>query len=761
MKRPLAVIGFSFSAAAAVAFIAGLWFINYLILISAVISIGSLLVPAVRKNTILPAVFISCTAAFLWVMCFYSAYIQPVEPLYGESAVIEGKLSELEYEKNGYYYYKIETDCIYKESVPNKTTVFVSTREPLYMEPYDIVRASVSFYDKPSDSFYYYNVSKNRYLTGHIDYAQPAVVTEQNIRPFYYHVLSLRKTMLDIIKDKLPDRDADLVSAILLGEKSGMTYADTETFRAAGISHIIVVSGFHLVIISQIMLIILSGLLAGHKRAAALLCTVFVFLYMAVAGFTPSVLRAGIMQILLLFAQSAILKTDSLNSLGLASLIIVFLNPYNALNISFLLSFSATLGIILWNGKLYNAVNNKLFPGKGDPGKLKRILRKPVKSIVSVICVTLTAQIFTIPLIILFFKSFSPYTLISNILTSPVVSLLIITSLIMVLLNLSVVFTFLDVPFVILSGALSGIIYRNAEMTAALPYSVIRMTGEFTPICFVTALFVIFLIMLPSDIKSYIRVILIVFSSVLIFVCGYFIEYEIKKDSVKISVLDCGSGMTIVLSDYSHTLLFSCGGESKSYNNVRTFINDLPVTDIDYMLLWDKKRNTSSYARRLLKDYNVNTIHVYDEEKMSDSLQDSYSDCNIIIRSSQKDRKILKSGTDEFDFSIYNTVSCKAAFLRIYDTEVLILQSGTDCREIPDDWRRADILIDGGKLKNTGLIRCEKAIISDKAEMIISDMKDIPVDEDNVYFTGGFGNLGLRIYDDGRKDIRREKYWQS
>ncbi len=759
MKRPLAVIGFSFTAAAAVAFLVGSRLLNYLIISAALISVVLLIIPAARKKSFIPAVFISCTAAFLWVMCFYSVYVQPIEPLYGENVVIEGKLCELPYEKSGYYYYKIETDFIYKESVPNKTTVFLSSREPIYMEPYDTIKASVSLYDKSSDSFYYYNISKNRYLTGYIN--KVISVTENNDRPLYYHILSLRKAVLDIISDKLPDRDAELVSAVLLGEKSGMTYAETETFRAAGISHIIVVSGFHLVIMTQIMLLFLRGIFAGRKRAASFVCIIFVFLYMAVAGFTPSVLRAGIMQILYLFAQTAILKTDSLNSLGLASLIIVFLNPYNALNISFLLSFSATLGIVLWNEKLYRSIDKRIFLDKADPGKLRRLIRKPVKSMISILCVTITAQIFTIPIVILFFKSFSPYTLISNLLTSPVVSLLIISSLIMVLLDLSVILAFIDLPFVIMSGLLSELIYNAAEMTASFPYSLIRMNGECTPICLVLCVFVIFLIMIPRNIKSYIRVIFIVFYSVLIFITGYFIEYEIKKDSVKISVMDCGNGMTFVLSDYSHTLLFSCGGESKSYNNIRTFINDLPVTDIDYMLLWDKKRNTSSYARRILKDYRVNTIHVYDEDKLSDGLQDLYSDCNNIIKSKQSDNKIMKTGNDSFSFSVYNTVSCKAALLNVYDKDILILQSGTDCLKIPEEWRRADFLIDGGNLCNTDVLQCKRAVISDKAEMILTDMDEIPVIQDNIYFTGGFGNLGLRIYNDGRTDIRREKYWQS
>ena len=765
MKRPLAVIGFSFTAAAAVAFLVGAGLLHYLIIAFAVISVISVAVPVTRKTIFIPAVFISSTVSFFWVMCFYSVYVQPIESLYGEDIVIEGRICELPYQKNGSFYYKIETDTVYKESVPDHTTVFVNSKRSLDAGLYDRVRACVSIYDRSADSFLYYNISKNRYLTGNISYNQPAFVTkhfdENNDKDFNYYILSLRKSMLDIIHDKLPEKQSELVSAILLGEKSGMSYDETETFRASGISHIIVVSGFHLVIISQIMLFILKAVIVGRKRAATFICTVFVFLYMAVAGFTPSVMRAGIMQILFLFGETAIAKPDSLNSLGLASLIIIFLNPYNALNISFLLSFGATLGIILCGTRLYNFIVKKLYPKKGNPGRLKRYLRKPVRGFVSVICVTLTAQIFTIPVILLFFKSFTPYTLISNLLISPVITVLLFSAMMMVLLDLSVILAFLDLPFVFITKAFSDIIYSIANITASLPYSIIKITGEYTPYCFVLAIIIVILLLIPRKVKPYIRAPLIIFYTVLVFSAGSFLEYNMKKDSIKISVLDCGNGMTVAVSDYSNTLLFSCGGEGKSYHNIRTYMNDLPDTEIDYMLIWNKKRNTSSYAKKILYDYNVSTVHIYNEEDLSETLQDAYSDCEKIIKSYESDNKISSYNSDKFSFSVYNTVSCKAAFLKIYDDTVLILQQGTDCQKLPSEWCHADYLIDGGKLDHSELLACKKAIISDKAEMIFKDRDQLSIKHENIYYTGGLGNLGLRIYDNGRADIRREGYWQS
>ena len=74
---------------------------------------------------------------------------------------------------------------------------------------------------------------------------------------------------------------------------------------------------------------------------------VFVMIYMALTGFTSSVIRSGIMMIIYLIGKEFFYESDSLNSLGIAALFMCLPNPYASGDIGMILSFSATLGIII------------------------------------------------------------------------------------------------------------------------------------------------------------------------------------------------------------------------------------------------------------------------------------------------------------------------------------------------------------------------------------------------------------------------------
>lgn len=77
---------------------------------------------------------------------------------------------------------------------------------------------------------------------------------------------------------------------------------------------------------------------------------------MAVTGFAHSVVRAGIMMIIVSFASSNLRIADSLNNLGFAAIVLTAFNPYAVADIGMLLSFSATTGIILWSRPIERSV---------------------------------------------------------------------------------------------------------------------------------------------------------------------------------------------------------------------------------------------------------------------------------------------------------------------------------------------------------------------------------------------------------------------
>ncbi len=765
MKRPLAVIGFTYLAVVVVSFFLGLDKLTVFIAVSVCLAAVFLKLRKTRKNVIFPAVCITSAAALVWLMCFNAVYVRPTEELYGKTAVITGEICDLPYEHDGRTYYKIETSQIDLPGAVQHTKILLSSQKALRADMYDTVTATVNIYTQSEDSYKYYNISRGNYLTGNIDIYKDIKITSNENKPLYYYPLCIRKYMLDTVNAQLPKEQAGFVSAVLLADKSRLSDESTSDFRAAGISHIIAVSGFHLSVITQLMLLLFTFICMGRKRAASFICAGFVFLYMAVVGFTPSVVRAGIMQILFLLGQTMIAKADSLNSLGLAALIICFLNPYTAVDIGFLLSFSATLGIILWGGEISSYVINRIYPKdeiKTNPlyGFLL-IIKTPLCGLISTVAVSLSAMALSVPILLVYFKSFAPYTLITNILVGLAASVLIFTALIMVFLRISVIFAFLEMPFVALSGLLTNYIIGVADVISSMPFSVIKLTGEFVPICIIASI-ILLPVILTLKWKKHILAALYVVCVVFIFGLGSVTEKLLKRNSIKLSVADCGEGLTVLMSDNNDTAILFCGGSYDKSYNADNYIGDSVTGNISYMIVWGGDENTSLYAPDILEEYNIDTVHVYDEEKQNERMYRLTKSCPHAIYGDTSQGNIDKVHLNNTDIQIYKSDEGCALYFKLYGSDFLICAEVTNLSFLPEEWLDADYFISGGLTENPELINARHIIISDKAEDIDIDAEGyVNTGYDDICYTGGLGNIGIRAYADGNVSVRREGYWLS
>ena len=198
---------------------------------------------------------------------------------------------------------------------------------------------------------------------------------------------------------------AGLLTALLTGDRSGLSSELKRDFRTLGISHLLAVSGMHLSILFALFEFILLHLRAGLRLRSVLLL-LFVAGFMALCGFSPSVTRAGVMLIIFLAARLFSQKADPFTSLFLSGALIVLFSPFSVVNVSFLLSFFATFGILIANARLFGGRRG------GAPGFFKRLLY--------MIGVSLAAQIAVLPIAALSFDSLS---LLSALFT-PVFSLL-------------------------------------------------------------------------------------------------------------------------------------------------------------------------------------------------------------------------------------------------------------------------------------------------------------------------------------------------
>lgn len=155
----------------------------------------------------------------------------------------------------------------------------------------------------------------------------------------------LRTAAVGVLRRTLSQPYSGMAAAITVGDRTVLQAEVQDTLRRAGLAHMIVVSGLHLSALSGLVYAVLRGLFGYRAGAVGAMASIPAFWLLI--GFTPSAVRAGIAMLLLYGGMLLLRRSDGLTSLGAAALLLCLQNPYAALDIGLLLSFSATVGV-LW-----------------------------------------------------------------------------------------------------------------------------------------------------------------------------------------------------------------------------------------------------------------------------------------------------------------------------------------------------------------------------------------------------------------------------
>ena len=201
---------------------------------------------------------------------------------------------------------------------------------------------------------------------------------------------------------------ASLFTALFVGIKENPKGELFTALRRAGGSHILALSGMHLGIISFGILFVLTGLFGKRISFAVTLIVILFYVFLVSAG--PSLTRAVILFIFIGFLSLSGSHIDIFHILSICFLIQILLNPESAYMLSFQLSYLALGGIILGSEKI-----NRILPG---------IIPVGIRGVLSA---SISAQLFTAPLVLYYFGVIYPVGIISGIILVPVITLFIWT----------------------------------------------------------------------------------------------------------------------------------------------------------------------------------------------------------------------------------------------------------------------------------------------------------------------------------------------
>lgn len=278
---------------------------------------------------------------------FYTGYISD-EPILSKSGKSNGFIITLQ---------GMEKDGI-TEPVSEKVLIYCPVKASKDLKRGDFVSVKAEFeklkgadIEGEFDSNRYYRgkgiiASQYTYKLYEIDSENTDYSLEYRLETIGIKIRETAKVSLNEYLKEYP-KECELLQGILFGDKSGFTDQQNLDFSNSGFAHITSVSGMHISFLCGFLFWVM-GRLRLKRWLMFLISIPFLIIFSAIAAFTPSVIRAVITMMMFMISYILVRENDPLTSLSFAGLILLIANPYMLFSYSFLLSFSAVAGILIF-----------------------------------------------------------------------------------------------------------------------------------------------------------------------------------------------------------------------------------------------------------------------------------------------------------------------------------------------------------------------------------------------------------------------------
>lgn len=262
----------------------------------------------------------------------------------------------------------------------------------------------------------------------------------------------IRKEIKKRVRENLSEQNANLLLAILIGEKDSLSGEIIERFQESSLIHILCVSGAHI----SFLLVAIQKLCSKLGRNKSYICSLgTIGLLFVITGFSASVARACLMGGTILLSKLCFRSNDTITSISISLIILLLGNPFLLFDTGLLLSYAGTIGILAF-AKIAESKITK------SCGKLKRYILKTVM-------ISCCAQIILMPITAYLFQTIHPTFFISNLLATPLFGAILYVGYGNLLLS------YLFPPFCIVTSKVLNLLLiafeKVAELSCTLPFS--------------------------------------------------------------------------------------------------------------------------------------------------------------------------------------------------------------------------------------------------------------------------------------------------
>ncbi|MBQ9679866.1 MAG: ComEC/Rec2 family competence protein [Ruminococcus sp.] len=671
-----------------------------------------------RRTIYVPAMAIAALIACIFHIGYTYLAVIPVEDRFtGEEYEVKAVLLEEPYRSYGKNYYQLRTMSVDEEDVNCK--LLLKLPHPIDADIDDVLtfRSEINIMDNN-----YYR-AKGFYIVSD-SYGIEVDVHETEKHSLYYRAVQLRRWMRQALDRTLPEDCAALCRAVLIGDKYALDLSVRENFRYAGASYFIVVSGMHF----AVLYLLLDKLLKQfHVRILRLVIPLmFIGAYMAITGFQPSVIRSGIMISFIVLGNFIRRQTYSPNHLGIAGIVMpCFLSPYGAGDISLILSFYATLSILLWATpiakklcytdefgnipqfhfgvwlhkrieKIKERKNNKNV--SKEPFDFLMFRHKLRNTFCSVLAVSLAANILVFPISTVIFREFSTVTLLSAVLLYFEIYLILILSLFVCILYwlgpLKYVAMVIALPLTLLCRLVLWIV----EALGNLPFAHIRIGNTYFYIWLAVTVVLGAVVILYRNQYRYLR--LAVFCSAVVLLGGILTHTILESQVLELEVYACGKGLCVGLNNRGNLHILRLDANSKYLYGIMDDLSCRYSGAETVLCLGDKELKRSQLYRD--DEFAISRTLLYDNEEYE-------TDDNIIAFGSDS----VFALDDSVTLSVITSGDTLIPYVDAEDKQVLIIPDGCMIEDIPQELRQADVIVMTKAISGTEQLRCDSLIISD------------------------------------------------
>lgn len=611
MKRPLLI--------AAIAYINGILIGVYLsksIPLFVILSIIVSLITSFKKNTYRNAI-----CMYLIVMCISSIYVYNKNLNYeskykkydNKNISIEGTIiSDIE-EKEYNYTFTIRTKDDYFLVNLKKN------KEEISLEYGDKLQISGE-YQEPNKArnykgFDYKNYLKINKIYGIIRvdlYTNIIIKHQKNLSNFKLLIHKIREKLKQNIQELLTKETYALGIGILIGDNSRINEKIVEDFKNSNLSHMLAVSGAHINYVVLTVSILCTKKRAGIKAQRVVTIMMMLF-FMELTQMTSSVVRAGISCIIYMLASLLYRKADVINAMAISTLLILLNNPFKLFDIGFQLSYAGTLGIILFCKLINIPIKNKL-----------------LKYLKDSIIISISANIFIIPIMMYQFNTISLTFILSNLLAGPLLGISIILEIIVLLISFMSI-NIAAIPAKVLNILLILII------NIANWFSNIEISKIYVITPQIISIVAYYLICAAIILKQKNRkIIVIIMLTVLI------INLFPTPEKLRINFIDVGQGdSTLIRTETNKVILIDSGGSTASSsfdvgNKVLLpYLLDRRIKKIDFIIVSHFDADHCQAFETVIDNINVRKVVVCKQSMITQEY------LNIINKCKKKNIKII------------------------------------------------------------------------------------------------------------------------